>query len=110
MDFAGSGLAHHANYLAAGGASNNGVVHQHDTLALQEIADGVEFELDTKITDRLRGLDKRTAHIMIADQSLPERETGFGRISDGGSDARVRNGNDEIGVGGRFAGEQASEI
>src|SRR5579864_2845644 len=33
VDFGGAGVAHHAHDFAAGGAANDGIIHEHDALA-----------------------------------------------------------------------------
>src|ERR1019366_3377020 len=51
VHFAGAGLAHHADDLAAGGATHDGIVHQHDALALEQVAHRVELELEAEIAN-----------------------------------------------------------
>src|SRR5690242_15078787 len=92
VDFFGSGIADHAHYLAAGRAADNGVVHQHDALAFDEAAHGVELELDAEIADGLRGLDERATDIVIADQAHAEWNLGFERVADGGGNTGVGHG------------------
>ena len=53
MHFAGPGLAHHADNLPAGCAAHDGVVHQHHALALQQVAHGIQLQLDSEIADGL---------------------------------------------------------
>src|SRR5271167_543669 len=109
VDFAGAGFADHAHDFAAGGAANDGIVDENDTLAFDEAADRIEFQLHAKIADSLRGLDKRATDVMITDQAHAERDLRFERVTDGGGNAGIRNGDDDICVNGMFAREQAAE-
>ena len=58
------------------------IVHQHHALAFQQMAHRIQLQLDAEIANRLRRLDERAAHVMIADQRLAERQPGFRRIAD----------------------------
>ena len=59
MHFARTGLADHADDLAAGSAADDGIVDRYDAAALQQMTHRVKFELDSEIADRLRGFDER---------------------------------------------------
>src|SRR5215469_4326712 len=48
VHFPGSGVADHAHDFAAGGAADDGVVHQDDALALDKATHGIELEFDTE--------------------------------------------------------------
>ena len=74
MHFAGAGASDHADNLAAGGAANEGIVDQHDALALQQVPHRIQLQLDAEIADRLRRLDEGAADVVIADQRLAVRE------------------------------------
>src|SRR5215467_665970 len=43
MNFARASVADHADNLAAGGAADDGIVHENDALAFDEAAHGIEF-------------------------------------------------------------------
>src|SRR5215472_10887201 len=109
VDFLGSGVANHTHDFAAGGAADDGIVHEHDALAFNEAANRIELELDAEIADRLRRLDERAADVMIADQAHAEGNFGFERIADGSGHAGVGHGNHNVRFGGMFAREQAAE-
>ena len=104
MHFARAGLAHHADDLAAGGAADDGIVHQDHALAFEQVAHGVQLELDAEIADGLRGLDERAADIVIADERLAEGQAGFGGVAERGGDSGIGNGHDEIGIGRSIRG------
>src|SRR5690242_13047984 len=109
MDFPGAGVADHADDFAAGGAADDGIVHQHDALALDEAAHGVELELNAEIADGLRGLDERAADVVIANQAHAKRNFGFERIADGRGNTGIGDGNHNVGFDGMLAREQTAE-
>src|SRR5438309_2708259 len=109
MHLRGTRFAHHAHDLAAGGATNDGIVDQHDALAFEQGAHGIKLQPDAEIADGLLGLDKCAAHIVAANQAHAKGQSGFERVADGRGHAGIRHGHDEIGVGGLFASQQAAE-
>src|SRR5215469_7882870 len=108
MDFGCAGLAHHAHDLAADGSTDNRIIDEHDAFALQQMADGIVFELHAEITDGLGRLDEGTADVVIADDGLAEGEPGFGGVTDGGGDTGIGNGDNDIGISGTLAREHAA--
>ena len=106
MDFLRAGLPYDADNLAAGCPANDGVVHQHHPLSIEQAANGVQLQLDTEITDGLAGLDERPADVVVADEAEPERDAGFIRVADGGGNARVGHGHHQVRLHGMLAGEQ----
>src|SRR5215472_3680586 len=109
VDFFGTGVADHADDLAAGGTPDDGIVHEHDALAFDEAAYGIELQLDAEIADGLRGLDEGAADIVIANQAHAERDFRFERVAHSGGNAGVGHGHDDVGFDGMFAGEQAAK-
>src|SRR5437899_2079901 len=109
VDFLGPDLANHAHDFAAGGAADDGIVHEHDALTFNEAPHGIELELHAEIADRLRGLDERAADVMIADQAHAEGNLGFEGVADGGGNAGIGHGHDDIGFDGMLAREEAAE-
>src|SRR5436309_2310624 len=109
VDFLGPDLANHAHDFAAGGAADDGIVHEHDALAFNEAPHGIELELHAEIADRLRRLDERAADVMIANQAHAEGCFGFERVADGSGHAGVGHGNHNVRFDGMFAREQAAE-
>src|SRR5438046_10272881 len=67
--FFGPSIADHLDDLAAGGPPNDRVVDDHHALAADGIADGVELQTDTEVSDRLLGLDEGAAHVVTADET-----------------------------------------
>src|SRR5579864_8870721 len=109
VNFFCAGFADHAHEFAAGGAADDGIVHEHDALAFNEAAHGVEFQLDAEIADGLRRLDEGAADVVIADQAHAKRNPGFESVADGGGNAGVGHGHDDIRFDGMLAGKQAAK-
>src|SRR5690242_15135262 len=103
MNFARAGSANHAHNLAAGRAANNGIINEHDALAFDEMANRVQFELDTEIANRLRRLDESAPYVVVANERLTERNAALSGEAEGCRHARVGHRHNEIGVDIRFA-------
>src|SRR6516162_10994092 len=58
--------------------------------------------------NRLARLDKSTTHVMAAHQTHLEGQTGFFREPKGRRVSRVRNRDDDIGLGGAFPRQRAA--
>src|SRR5208282_5606755 len=108
VDFFRAGVANHADNFLAGGAAHNGVIDQNDSLARDKAADGVEFQLHTKVAHGLLRLNKSTSDVVIANKPEPKRNAALGGIADGRRIARIRNGNDDIGIDRRFTRQLAT--
>src|SRR5438105_14985865 len=109
VNFFCSGVADHAHDFAAGGAADDGIVHQHDALAFDKAAHGIELQFDAEVSDGLQRLDERAADVMIANQAHAEGNSGIERVAYGGGHAGIRDGDNDVGLDGMFAGEQAAE-
>ncbi len=110
MHLRGPGGAAHADDLAGGGAADDGVVDQDDTLAFEQRADGVELHADAEVAHTLLGLNKGAADVVVADEAEVEGDAGFGGVAQGGGDAGVGHGDDEVGGDGGLAGELATHL
>src|SRR5262249_47781123 len=60
---------HHLHDLPARGAADDGIVDDHDALAIEYFAVWVQFDLDAEVSDALLGLDERPAHVMVPDEA-----------------------------------------
>src|SRR5690348_5192216 len=109
VNFDDAGVAHHAHDFAAGGAANDGVVHEDDALAFEEAANGIQLQADAEIADGLLGFDKRAADIMVADQAHAKRQAGLAGVTDGRRNSGIGHGHDHVRGGGMLAGEKAAE-
>ncbi len=109
MHLTRAGLAHHLHDFSRGGAAHDGIIDQHNTFAVDDVAVGVMLELDAEMADLVRRLNKGAADIMVADDAEIEGDAAFLRIADGGGGAAVGHRDDEIGVDGVFARKLAAD-
>ena len=58
----------------------------------------IQLQLHAEIPNRLRWLDKRAPHVVIANESLPERNIRLRRIPDCRRDSRIGNRHHHIGI------------
>ncbi len=73
MDFFGAALAHHGDDFCRGGAADDAVVDQHNTLALDADARRrIVLELHAKLANALLWLDEGPPDIVIADDAKLE--------------------------------------
>src|SRR6185312_526850 len=110
VDFFGSGVADHADDLAAGGAAHDGIVNQNHAFAFEQRAHRIQLEFDAKITDRLARFNERAAHVVIADEAKAKRNAAFGRKAHGGGNAGVGYRDNDVGVHGSFKGQLAAQF
>ena len=96
MHFPRTGSANHLDDLAARSAADNRVVDQHNALFRKNALDRVQLDLHAKMPDRLRRLDERTPDIVISDQSKSDRQLRLFGVTDGRTDPRVGNRNNDI--------------
>src|SRR5579863_10333814 len=109
VNFGGARVADQTHDFAAGGAAHDGIVYEHDALALQHSTDGIEFQLHAEIPNGLAGFDERAADVVIANQRHAEGDAGIGGIADRCGNAGVWNRRDDVGFDRMFFGEQAAE-
>ena len=103
------GVAHHLDDLARRRAADDRVVDDDDALAAQHRLDGAELQAHAEVTDALLRLDERAADVVRPDEAHLERHVALRRVADGRGDARVRDGNDDVGLDGVLARERATE-
>ena len=110
MDFFGAGFLEVVDAGLAGGAADDGIIHNDDALALDQLGDEVELHADVEIADELRGLEEAAADIVVADKGHLEGDAGLEGIAEGGAVAAVGHGDDDVGLDGKFAGELAAHV
>ena len=103
VDLGGTRLAEETDDLERGGATDDGVVHQHDALALYDAAHGREFHLDSELAHRLHRLDEGTADVLVLDESHLIGDAAFLGIAHGGAEARLRHADNYVGLGRALA-------
>ena len=105
MDLGGAGLAQHPHQGPLGVAAHDGVVDDDESLALDDLAQGVELEADAELAQGLGGLDEGAPHVGVLHQALPVGDAGGLGVADGGRGARLRRGDDEVGLHRVLAGQ-----
>src|ERR1051326_7462828 len=74
----------HTDKFAACGPADDGIIHQDNAFSFERMLNGVVFDTDAKIANRLGWLDESTANVMAADEADPIGDPGFLRITYGG--------------------------
>ena len=97
VDLGGAGGAHHPHNLGRGRTADDAVVDQDDALAGQRHPIGVVLQLHAEIADMIRGLDKRPADIVVADDAELEVEARFLGVADGRGHSAVGNRHHDVG-------------
>jgi hypothetical protein len=110
MDRRRPGPAQLLHDLAARGAAHDRVVDQHDALAGEDLAQRIELQLDTDIAQPRVRLDEGARDVAALDQALAVGDAARLGEADGGGRARVRERDDDVGVGGRLPGQFASHV
>src|SRR6186997_2618949 len=103
MHLAGAGLPHHLHDLHRGRAAYHAVINEHDALALHLTLIGAVLQLHAELPDALFGLDEGAADVVVADDAVFEGQARHLRIANGRGHARVRDRDDDIGVGRSLA-------
>src|SRR5437899_8726839 len=65
VDFLGPDLANHAHDFAAGGAADDGIVHEHDALTFNEAPHGIELERSEEHTSELQSLRHLVCRLLL---------------------------------------------
>ena len=110
MDLGGAGLAQHPHQGPLGVAAHDGVVDDDEALALDDLAQGVELEADAELAQGLGGLDEGAPHVGVLHQALPVGDAGGLGVADGGRGARLRRGDDEVGLHRVLAGQGRAHL
>ena len=110
MHLGRTSLAQHSDKLTLSIAAHDGVIDDDDASSFDDVAQRIELESDTQITQSLRRLDERPAHIRILDQAHAVGNAGLVGIADGRRGARFWHRNDEIGIGGVFLGQNLTDL
>ena len=63
MHFRRAGIAHHGDDLLGGGAAHDGIIHQHDLLALEHGAVGIVLQPHAQVADGIGRLDEGASDI-----------------------------------------------
>ncbi len=109
MNFLRTSIPDHLNDLYAGGTAHEAIIHQHNALAFNLRSVGRVFQFNTKRTDLLCWLNKRAAHIVVADDAKLKRNTAFGCKTKSCRNTRIWYRNDHIRFYGTFLRQHTSK-
>ena len=105
MDLGSAGLTQHAHQGTLGVAAHDRVVDDHEALALDDLAHGVELESDAELAQGLSGLDEGPSHVGVLDQALPVVDAGGLGVTDGRRGPGLRGGDDQVRLHRVLAGQ-----
>ena len=108
MHFGSARLAQKLNDAHGRGAADDGIVDQHDALALYGGGDWVQFDANLHFSALLRGLNERAADVFVFEEAYAVRDAGSARIADRRVNAAVRNADDDVRLNGVFQREEAA--
>ena len=110
MDLARTGVAKHPHQLHHGGAAHDGVVDDHQALAGDVVLEGVQLHAHAHGAQLLRGLDERTGHVAVLDETLAVAQSQLMGKALCRRHTGVRHADDHIHVGRRLASELTAHV
>ena len=110
VHFAGTCTANHLHDLSTRRPADDRVVHENDTPAFENAANGVQLDAHAEVPDRLLWLDEGAAHVVIPNQSHPHRNAGRLGVSHRGTHAGIGNRHDDIRLDRALARQPSSEL
>ena len=105
VHFGGAGIIEHLDDLLGGVAAHDGVVHDHQALALDGLGQRIELDADAVLAQVLVRLDEGAADVAVLDQALAVRDAAGAGETDGRRRAGVGDGDDHVGLDQRLAGQ-----
>src|SRR6478752_5902237 len=105
-----AGLAEHADLRSLGVAAHDRVVDDDEALAADRVLERVELEPDAELAQGLRRLDEGASDVGVLDEALAERDAALLRIPNSRRHARLGHPDDEVGVDGVLAREDAAHL
>src|SRR6266568_4770305 len=109
MDFAGAGVAHHADDLLRGGAAHQRIVDQDDALAFDRGAVRIVLHAHAEFANALGRLNEGASDVMVSDDPEFERHAGMLAVADRGGYAGIRHRHHDVDLDMAFAGELRAE-
>jgi hypothetical protein len=110
VDLRGARVAQHLHDLARGVAAHDRVVHYHEPLARDDLAERVELHPQAVLAQLLAGLDEGAGHVAVLDQAVVARDPGGAGEAGGGGIAGVRHRDHQVGLDRRFAPEDLAHL
>ena len=71
---------------------------------------GFSLNPNAEVANRLLGLDKGSAYVVVADQSHVEAKARLTAVAQGANDTTIRDRHDEIRIGGRLTSKPHSHL
>ena len=110
VDLGRAHAAQHLDDLPGGVAAHDRVVHHHEPLPLDHLAERVELHAQAVLAELLAGLDEGPGHVAVLDQPVVARDARRLRVAGRRGVARVGHGDHHVGVHGRLAPEDLSHL
>lgn len=88
VDFLCSGVPQQLDDAGRGGAAHDGVIHQHDPLALDGAGHGVQLDADAVLALLLAALDEGAADVLIFNKADAVGDAALLRVAKGGVEGR----------------------
>ena len=95
----GTGVPQQLDDAGRGGAAHDGVIHQHDPLALDGAGHDVQLDADAVLALLLAALDKGAADVLIFNKADAVGNAALLRVAEGGVEAGVRHTDDHTAAG-----------
>src|SRR5690606_2883058 len=84
VQFLGTRLPQQGDDFAAGGAPDDGIVHQDDPFTPHDFLHGVQFHFDAEFPLALHRLDEGALHVVVFDEPHAIGNARAGAVADGG--------------------------
>ena len=110
MDLRCTGVPQQLDDAGRGGAAHDGVIHQHDPLALDGAGHDVQLDADAVLALLLAALDKGAADVLIFNKADAVGNAALLRVAKGGVEAGVRHTDDHIGLHGVLLSQEAASL
>ena len=105
-----AGFTQHPHECPLSVTANDGVVHDDEPLALDDLTERVELEADAELADGLVRRDEGAPHIGVLDQALPIGDARLLRVADGRGGPGLGRRNDQVGLDGVLASQGAAHL
>ena len=106
----GASLAQQADGAGTGGAAHDGVIHQHDALALDRGGDGVQLDADAALALGLAALNEGAADIFVLDKAYAVGDAALLGVTQGGVQAGIRRADDDVGLDGMLLRQETAGL
>ena len=108
VDLRCTGVPQQLDDAGRGGAAHDGVIHQHDPLALDGAGYDVQLDAHTVLALLLAALDEGAANVFVLDEADAVGDAALLGVAEGGVEAGVRHTDDHIGLHGVLLRQEAA--